>query len=318
MEDVRPAFDLALRMFIKFQLPDYEPQALAHFKSVHIDNEQYIQDYTSGKNLMYIALDGEKIVGMINEHGTNRHISEMAVDGEYHRRGIATELMNRMVCELKMCGVERIELTSSPYGLPFYLNYGFTPTENEKRKNGFIYTPMAYEPNEIWDVLDKDGNKTGRLHERGRKMAANDYHLEVFVWVKNDSGEYLISQRSPNKTNPNMWECTGGNAVAGDDSLTTALKEVKEELGIVLEPQNGRMIKHRLPCSVIGCRGLIDVWLFRQNIDISTVILAPDETCNAMWATTDKIREMMAAGEFVSEWFYPYFDEMMEKWGTVK
>jgi len=27
-----------------------------------------------------------------------------------------------------------------------------------------------------------------------------------------------------------MLECTGGNAVAGDDSLTTALKEVKKEL----------------------------------------------------------------------------------------
>jgi len=40
-----------------------------------------------------------------------------------------------------------------------------------------------------------------------------------------------------------------------------------------------------------------------------------------MWATADKIREMMATGneqratgEFLSEWFYPYFDEMMEKW----
>jgi len=26
-----------------------------------------------------------------------------------------------------------------------------------------------------------------------------------------------------------MWECTGGNAVAGDDSLTTALKEAKQQ-----------------------------------------------------------------------------------------
>jgi serine/threonine-protein kinase len=166
---------------------------------------------------------------------------------------------------------------------------------------------------EVWDVLDAEGNKTGRFHERGMPMNKGEHHLEVFVWVRNDNGEYLISQRSPNKTNPNMWECTGGNAVVGDDSLTTALKEVKEELGIILDPQNGQMIKHRLPCSVVGCRGLIDVWLFRQNIDISTVILAPEETCNAMWATADKIREMMAAGEFLSEQFYTYFDEMVKK-----
>jgi hypothetical protein len=73
------------------------------------------------------------------------------------------------------------------------------------------------------------------------------------------------------------------------------------------------MIKHRLPCIVVGCRGLIDVWLFHQNVDISTVVLAPDETCNAMWATADKIREMMAAGEFLSEQHYSYFDKMVKK-----
>jgi hypothetical protein len=36
-----------------------------------------------------------------------------------------------------------------------------------------------------------------------------------------------------------------------------------------------------------------------------------------MWATADKIREMMATGEFLSEWFYPYFEDMMEKWGNA-
>ena len=28
--------------------------------------------------------------------------------------------------------------------------------------------------------------------------------------------------------------------------------------------------------------------------------------------------QMMASGEFVSEWFYPYLNEMFEKWGAVK
>jgi isopentenyldiphosphate isomerase len=167
---------------------------------------------------------------------------------------------------------------------------------------------------EVWDVLDANGNKTGRLHERGRPMATEDYHLEVHVWIENDNGEYLISQRSPNKPFPSMWECTGGSAVAGDNNLTTALKEAKEELGIILEPLNGLIIQHHIPCSNIECHGLVDVWLFQQNVDISTIILAPDETCDAMWASADKIREMMAAGEFLSERFYPYFDEMVKKY----
>ncbi|MCL2420920.1 MAG: NUDIX domain-containing protein [Defluviitaleaceae bacterium] len=166
---------------------------------------------------------------------------------------------------------------------------------------------------EFWDIIDENGNATGRIHERGKPMKKDDYHLEVYVCIENDKGEYLISQRSPNKTFPNMWECTGGNAVAGDDSLTTALKEAKEELGISLKPQNGRMVQHRLPCGGVGCNGLIDVWLFRQNVDISTVVLKPDETCNVMWASRDEINRMIDEGTFATWGQFTYFDDLFKK-----
>jgi len=165
---------------------------------------------------------------------------------------------------------------------------------------------------ELWDILDKNGNVTGRVHERGKPMVEGEYHLEVSVWIQNDNGEYLISQRSPNKTFPNMWECTGGNAVAGDDSLTAALREVKEELGVILEPRNGRIIQHRLPCSSVGCNGLIDVWLFLHNADISTVFLAPDETCDAMWASRDEINRMIDDGTFITCKLCTYIDELFK------
>jgi len=165
---------------------------------------------------------------------------------------------------------------------------------------------------EFWDVLDENGNAAGRVHQRGKPMREGEYHLEVCVWIENDSGEYLISQRAPNKTFPHMWECTGGNAVAGDDSLATALKEAKEALGVVLEPQNGRMVQHHLPCGNAGCHGLIDVWLFRQNIDISSVTLAPDETCNAMWASRDEINFMIAEGTFATGGLFTCVEELFE------
>ena len=164
---------------------------------------------------------------------------------------------------------------------------------------------------ELWDILDENGNKTGRVHERGKPMNKGEYHLEVYVWIVNDNGEYLISQRAPNKTRPNMWECTGGNAVAGDDSLTTALKETKEELGIILEPQNGRIIRQRLPCSNAECHGVADVWLFRQNVDILAVTLAPDETCAAMWASGDVINRMIDEGTFTTWGLFTYINDLM-------
>ena len=165
---------------------------------------------------------------------------------------------------------------------------------------------------ELWEILDKNGKSTGRVHVHGKPMGDGEYHLEVVVWIQNDDGDYLISQRSPSKTFPHIWECTGGNAVAGDDSLTTALKEVKEELGIVLEPRNGRMIRHHLPCRTVECHGLVDVWLFRQNVDISSVILDIAETCDVMWASLDKMNLMIDKGTFTT-WGLYNIDELLEK-----
>ena len=165
---------------------------------------------------------------------------------------------------------------------------------------------------ELWDILDESGNPTGRVHERGKPMNKGEYHLAVYIWIENDRGEFLISQRTPNKSFPGMWECTGGNAVTGDDSLTTALKETKEELGITLDPRNGRLIQHRLPCSTVECRGLIDVWLFQQNVELSTVVLAPDETCNAMWASREKINRMIDEGTFTTWGLCTYIDELLD------
>ena len=165
---------------------------------------------------------------------------------------------------------------------------------------------------ELWDIIDENGKPTGRVHERGKPMCKGEYHLTVYVWIENDNGEYLIAQRTPNKSFPNMWEAVGGNAVAGDDSLTTALKEVKEELGIILEPQNGRMIKHHLrKCVCNHC--LADVWLFRKDVDISTITLAPDETCDAMWASRGEINRMIDEGIFTTWGLFAYMDELFEE-----
>ncbi len=92
---------------------------------------------------------------------------------------------------------------------------------------------------EFWDVRDAHGVKLGRLHERGTPMREGEYHLSVTVWIANSRGEFLISKRAPAKNSPNMWEPTGGGALAGEESLDAALRETKEELGLTLDPAKG-------------------------------------------------------------------------------
>ena len=162
---------------------------------------------------------------------------------------------------------------------------------------------------ELWDVLDKEGNRTGRIQERGWMQPGN-YHLIVNVWIKNKKGKFLIAKRTPNKRWPNLWGTTIGSAVKGDDSLTTAIKEAEEELGVSLTPNRGRLFKRYRNEFPGDCGEFIDVWLFGQEVDINKVILKADETCDVKWASREDIMNMIKNKEFIPLEDLPYIDEL--------
>lgn len=151
---------------------------------------------------------------------------------------------------------------------------------------------------ELWDIYDENRIKTNRTHERGKEMAEGDYHIIVNVWIRNSLDEYLITKRTPNKAYGGYWECTGGSVISGDTSYECALKEVKEETSLTLNPEGGRLIwTYRR--DMYNIPDFCDVWLFQQDLDISKVVYQKGETCDSMWAPEDKILEMVNAGEFV-------------------
>ena len=96
---------------------------------------------------------------------------------------------------------------------------------------------------EIWDLYTKDGQPTGKQHRRGDPLPAGFYHPGVHVWIKNSQGQYLMSQRAADRpTFPLKWECVGGSMLAGEDSLTGAIREVREELGLRIPAENFRKL----------------------------------------------------------------------------
>lgn len=158
-------------------------------------------------------------------------------------------------------------------------------------------------PDELWDVYDENRSLTGRLHKRSEPLAEGDYHLVVHVWIIDSDGRFLITKRTPNKGFPNMWEATGGSAQAGDDSLSAAVREVREETALQVEPENGRVA-----ISFRRHDNFVDVWLFKQDLDVSKAVLLEGETCGIMYATEDDIRRLHADGKFVP---FSYLDEIL-------
>jgi len=139
--DIVSALDLAWRMFVKYDSPDY---GVEHTERMRVAIEDRLKDFSIYKQrLMVVALVDGKVVGMLETYGTNR-ISLLFVDSEYQRKGIATAMMSKVASELKMQGYDEIVLNSSPHGLPFYEHFGFTVEEEERNPDTPWKTPMSY------------------------------------------------------------------------------------------------------------------------------------------------------------------------------
>lgn len=85
---------------------------------------------------------------------------------------------------------------------------------------------------EIWDVYDEHRIQKPYTHPRGEPLQPGDFHLVVEIWTFTPEDKLLLTLRHPDKPFGSTWECTGGSALAGEDSLTAARRELLEETGL--------------------------------------------------------------------------------------
>jgi mutator protein MutT len=157
---------------------------------------------------------------------------------------------------------------------------------------------------EYWDLYDRNGNSLHKTKIRG-PLNKNEYHVVVNIWIKNDEGKILMTKRDPEKPWPNKWECTGGSIIAGEDSITGAIREVKEEIGIDIE--NLKFIERIIRDEYDD---FLDVYLYRGNIDIEKTKLQEGEVIDIKWCTKEEVINIVKAGEMAEPQYYieDYFE----------
>lgn len=316
-EDLRAVYDV-VQHTIQTIYPNYYPSEVVEFFSGLHSQESILNDIKKGC-VGVLRIDGNIVATGCS---VENHITRVYVLPECQKKGYGTFIMNSMETQIG-ARYDKVYLDALLPAAALYEKLGYSTVRHERYpvKNGAI---LAYEimekplhiasvPDaEIWDLYNENRELLGKDHVRGEQLPAGCYHLVVLVWIRNSKGEYLISQRSANRpTYPLMWECTGGSVVKGEDSLSAAIREVKEEIGVELTPENGHVLFTKTREIIEGkvYRDIVDVWLFEYDGAVDLANATTDEVAQAMWMDREQIRELFEQKKLVESLGY-FFTEV--------
>lgn len=96
---------------------------------------------------------------------------------------------------------------------------------------------LAQDPDEPFDVLRADGAPTGIVKPRAAVHRDGDWHRALHIWVagRDESGEpFLIFQRrsAAKDSWPDHFDTTVGGHFRAGETLTEAMREIEEEIGL--------------------------------------------------------------------------------------
>ena len=153
---------------------------------------------------------------------------------------------------------------------------------------------------ELWDIYDKNKNKTGRFAERDvYKFKEGEYHIVVVAVIINSKNEILIAKRSETKKKePLKWELTGGGLKAGETSLQGILRETREEIGMEFIPEEAIFLKEIRKDEVPA--DFKDLWLFKKDVPIDEIKFEDGEVADAKWVTIDQFLQIKENNEMIS------------------
>ena len=146
------------------------------------------------------------------------------------------------------------------------------------------------------DIYNEKREKTGIIKYRGKDtLEPGEYFLGVGALLINDKKEILIGKRSETKSRyPGFWELNGGCNRAGETSLESIVREIKEELGISLPPEKYFLLK-----STKGEYTFRDLWTARVNENAEELTFPDGEVAGAKWVDFKTFNEYHDQGIIV-------------------
>jgi len=156
---------------------------------------------------------------------------------------------------------------------------------------------------EYLDICGEDGIPTGAVIERSAAHENGILHRTAHVWVVRErEGRYqvLLQKRSEEKESfPGQYDTSSaGHIPAGSEPLPSALRELREELGIEAGPEQLRYagcfrIRYEkvFHGALFRDNEFTSVYVYREPVDAASLRLQRGEVDEVRWFDLDAVYE---------------------------
>ena len=145
---------------------------------------------------------------------------------------------------------------------------------------------QAQDPNEHFDVVTPQGDVTGIVKTRAQVHRDGDWHRAIHVWfygVDSQGGFLLMNQRGQFKdTWPLALDATVGGHLGAGETVEDAFREVREEIGVSIDPGRFEHLFRRARSSDGLVPGILDrelqeIYLVRDDRPLTAYTPNPAE-----------------------------------------
>ena len=146
---------------------------------------------------------------------------------------------------------------------------------------------------EQFELVDINGNKTGTIisvndYRGAESIPEGEYISIVKVIIINKDKKILLQKRSMNKVaNPGQWGLTGGKVDAGEDTLTTAIRETYEEIGIKLNKEELKLL-----CKYNTRKAVFIIYYIKKDINIEDCKMQTKEVDELRYFSIDELDKL--------------------------
>ena len=156
---------------------------------------------------------------------------------------------------------------------------------------------------EYIDILNEAGEPNGTTCLKSEAHKKGLFHASAHIWIFNNRNEVLIQKRAANKdTFPNLWDVSvAGHISAGEKPIVSAIREVKEEIGLSIEQENLHYIgtsKKRIQ----HYKDLIDfelhhIYMCKFDFDINSLKIQEEEVAEVNLISIQNLIKLVHSNE---------------------